>query len=60
MDSKNFLKKWDVMSKKHYNGEITGKEFKDQKLSLHCFSVGGRGLRFHMGKGIGIKSAILK
>jgi len=33
MNFNNFLKEWDEMRKKHYNGEITDEEFKDWKLS---------------------------
>ena len=29
----DFLKEWDEMRKKHYNGEITDDEFRDWKLS---------------------------
>lgn len=39
VDFKNFLKEWGVMSKKHYNDEITGEEFKGRKLSLHIKSA---------------------
>lgn len=33
MNFNDFLKEWDEMRKKHYNGEITDDEFEDWKLS---------------------------
>lgn len=33
MNFNDFLKEWDEMRKKHYNGEITDEEFKNWKLS---------------------------